>query len=51
MLLLDSGIPDIGISFFIIGLIRHQANSFQSGKFSSDILVGHLDVGYRRQKY
>jgi hypothetical protein len=47
----DSGLSDIGLSCFIIGLIRYRTEGLQSDKFFSDIGQGNIDVGYRRQKY
>jgi hypothetical protein len=49
--MLDSGLSDIGLSCFIIGLIRYRTEGLQSDKFFSDIGQGNIDVGYRRQKY
>jgi hypothetical protein len=47
----DSGLSDIGISFFIVGLIRYRTKGLQSDIFLSDIGLGCIVVGYRRQKY
>ena len=43
----DSGLSDIGLSCFIIGLIRYRTEGLQSDKFFSDIGQGNIDVGYR----
>jgi hypothetical protein len=43
----DSGLSDIGINFFIVGLIRYRTRGLQSDKFFSDIGLGCIDVGYR----
>jgi hypothetical protein len=42
----DSGLSDIGLSDFIIGLIRYWTEGLQSDKFFSDIGQGYMDVGY-----
>jgi hypothetical protein len=47
----DSGLSDIGLNCFTIGLIRYRTEGLQSDKFLSDIGLGNIDVGYRRQKY
>jgi hypothetical protein len=49
-LMSDSGLSDIGLSCFIIGLIRYRTEGLQSDKFFPDIGQGNIDVGYRRQK-
>jgi hypothetical protein len=43
----DSGLSDIGLSCFIIGLIRYRTEGLQSDKFFPDIGQGNIDVGYR----
>jgi hypothetical protein len=43
----DSGLSDIGLSCFIIGLIRYWTEGFQSDKFFPDIGQGNIDVGYQ----
>jgi hypothetical protein len=43
----DSGLSDIGINFFIVGLIRYRTRRLQSDKFLSDIGLGCIGVGYR----
>jgi hypothetical protein len=43
----DSGLSDIGLHFFSIGLIRYRTEGLQSDKFLSDIGLGNIDVGYR----
>jgi hypothetical protein len=43
----DSRLSDIGLSCFIIGLIRYRTKGLQSDKFFSDIGQGIIDVGYR----
>jgi hypothetical protein len=43
----DSGLSDIGINFFSVGLIRYQTRGLQSDKFLSNIGLGCIDVGYR----
>jgi hypothetical protein len=43
----DSGLTDIGLSRFIIGLIRYRTEGLQSDNFFSDIGQGNIDVGYR----
>jgi hypothetical protein len=51
----DSGLSDIGLKCFTIGLIRYRTEGLQSDKFLSDIGLGNIDVGYRieyrRKKY
>jgi hypothetical protein len=53
ILMSDHGLSDIGLSCFIIGLIRYRTEGLQSDKFFSDIGQGNImsDIGYRRQKY
>jgi hypothetical protein len=46
-LMSDSGLFDIGLSCFIIGLIRYRTEGLQSDKFFSDIGQGIIDVRYR----
>jgi hypothetical protein len=43
----DSGLSDIGLSCFIIGLIRYRTEGLHSDKFFSYIGQGNIDVGYR----
>jgi hypothetical protein len=43
----DSGLSDIGLSCFIIGLIRYRTEGLQSEIFFSDIGQDNIDVGYR----
>jgi hypothetical protein len=43
----DSGLSDIGLNFFIVGLIRYRTRGLQSDKLLSDIGLGCIDVGYR----
>jgi hypothetical protein len=45
----DSGLSDIGLSCFTIGLIqyRYRTEGLQSDKFLTDIGLGNIDVGYR----
>jgi hypothetical protein len=50
-LMSDSGLSDIGLICFIIGLIRYRTEGLQYDKYFSDIGQGNIDVGYRRQKY
>jgi hypothetical protein len=47
ILMSDSGLSDIGIIFFIVGLIRYRTRGLQSDKFLSDIGLGFIGVGYR----
>jgi hypothetical protein len=49
----DSGLSDIGLNCFTIGLIRYRTEGLQSDKFLSDIgqAISMSDIGYRRQKY
>jgi hypothetical protein len=47
MLMSDSGLSDIGINFFTVGLIRYRTEGFQSDKFLSDIGLGSIGVEYR----
>jgi hypothetical protein len=43
----DSGLSDIGINFFIDGLMRYRTRGLSSDKFLSDIGPGCIGVGYR----
>jgi hypothetical protein len=43
----DSGLSDIGLSCFIIGLIRYRTEGLPSDTFFSDIGQGNIYVGYR----
>jgi hypothetical protein len=43
----DSGLSDIGLNFFVVGLIRYRTKGLYSDKFLSDIGLGYIDVGYR----
>jgi hypothetical protein len=43
----DSGLSDIRINFFIVGLIRYRTRGPQSDKFLSDIGLDSIGVGYR----
>jgi hypothetical protein len=43
----DGGLSDIGINFFIVGLIRYRTRRLQSDKFLSDIGIDCIGVGYR----
>jgi hypothetical protein len=45
--MLDSGLSDIELNSFTIGLIRYRTEDLQSDKFLSDIGLGNIDVGYR----
>jgi hypothetical protein len=47
MLMSDSGLSDIGLNFFVIGMIRYQTEGLQSDNFLPDIGLGNIDVGYR----
>jgi hypothetical protein len=47
ILMSDSGLSDIGINFFTVGLIRYRTRGLQSDKFLSDIGLGFIGVGYR----
>jgi hypothetical protein len=45
--MLYSGLSDIVLNCFTIGLIRYQTEGLQSDKFLSDTGLGNVDVGYR----
>jgi hypothetical protein len=47
ILMSDSGLSDIGINVFIVGLIRYRTRDFLSDKFLCDIGLGSIGVGYR----
>jgi hypothetical protein len=44
ILMSDSGISDIGLNSFIIGLIQYRTESIQSENFFSHIGVVNIDV-------
>jgi hypothetical protein len=43
----DSGLSNIGLNCFTIGLIPYRTEGLKSDKFLSDIGLGNIDVGYR----
>jgi hypothetical protein len=43
----DRGLSDIGIHFFIVGLIQCRTRGLYSDKFLCDMGLGRIGVGYR----